>query len=56
MPKFEIGQRVKRIEDRVDVGSIVLMVYENSLNGYSYLIKYDEGGEGYWPENCLEAE
>ena len=63
-PKFVVGQRVKRIEDREIVGAVVLVVVHNSEISYeySYQIQYDEGqsgdndGTGWWPENCLEAE
>ncbi len=64
-PKFIVGQRVKRIENREIVGATVLQVIcHNSrvVDEYSYEIQYDEGpiegssGTGWWPESCLEAE
>lgn len=63
-PKFVVGQRVKRIENREIVGATVLQVVhtiEISYN-YTYQIQYDEGasglndGTGWWPEDSLEAE
>jgi len=63
-PKFIVGQRVKRIEDRPIVGAVVLeiMPFMSFDKEYNYKIQYDEGpsngndGTGLWPENSLEAE
>lgn len=63
-PKFVVGQRVKRIEDREIVGAVVLQVVPgiNIILETSYQIQYDEGptegndGTGWWPESSLEAE
>ena len=63
-PKFVVGQRVKRIEDREIVGAVVLQVVPsiNIILENSYQIQYDEGptggndGTGWWPESSLEAE
>lgn len=54
-PVFGINQRVRRIEDREIVGATVLG-FEPDMNSWNYEIAYDEGGTGWWPENCLEAE
>jgi hypothetical protein len=63
-PKFVVGQRVKRIEDRAIVGAVVLEVVPSTsiIFENTYHIQYDEGptegndGTGWWPENSLEAE
>ena len=55
-PKFSVNQRVRRIENRDVTAATVITVGEyNEWDGYSYEISYDEGGSGWWPENCLEA-
>jgi hypothetical protein len=60
-PKFRVGQRVKRLEDKDVVGAIVLELAELN-DSFSYNIQYDEGvsqgndGTGWWPEGSLEAE
>lgn len=46
---FEIGTRVERREKRDVTGATVLAVDEG---GY-VLIAYGEGGEGWWPPECL---
>ena len=50
--KYQIGDRVKRIENRTVVGAVVTAV-ENGPDGWIYEIDYDEGGSGWWPEECL---
>jgi len=52
MNDFSIGQRVARIEEREIVDATVLAV-DIGAEGRVYLIAYDEGGEGWWPENAL---
>ena len=56
MSLFQIGDRVERIEDRPICGAVVIEVYESDIEGGkpSYLIRYDEGGEGFWPESGLK--
>jgi len=60
-PKFIVGQRVKRLEDKEVVGALVLDTTEMN-ESFSYNIQYDEGqsagnnGTGWWPESCLAAE
>jgi hypothetical protein len=62
MPKFEVGERVKRIENREITGAIVLEITELESDEPIYYIKYDEGpgighdGTGWWSENNLEKE
>ncbi len=48
---FSIGDRVNRIEDRPITSATVKEVMND---GQNVLITYDEGGEGWWPSNCLE--
>lgn len=54
VPKFAVNDRVRRIEDREVVGATVLEV--DAESDIFYRIGYDEGGEGWWPEDSLEAE
>jgi len=61
-PKFEIGQRVNRKEERDVVGAVILEYLELD-NQITYKIQYDEGitegandGTGWWFEEYLEAE
>lgn len=62
MPNFEVGERVKRIENREITGAIVLEICELESDDFIYHIKYDEGpgighdGTGWWGENFLEKE
>lgn len=53
MPQFKVGDRVNRIEDREVTGATVLAVQESD-NGDVYELQYDEGGSGWWPENCIQ--
>lgn len=46
---FEPGQRVERLEDRPQVAATVLEVTPAG----AALIAYDEGGQGWWPVECL---
>lgn len=55
MDEFEIGQRVTRREHRETKGATVLSA-QDSGDGWFFLIAYDEGGEGWWPRDALEAE
>jgi hypothetical protein len=52
---YAIGNRVKRLEGRPQVGGVVLDVAEGP-EGMAYELSYDEGGSGWWPESSLEAE
>jgi hypothetical protein len=54
MPKFNVGDRVRRIENREVTAATVLSVQESG-DRVSVEISYDEGGSGWWPEDCLEA-
>ena len=55
---FQIGDRVERIEDRVEVSATVISINVSSSgpdgeNVQSVEISYDEGGSGWWPSTCL---
>jgi len=50
---FEVGSRVNRVEDSPSLGAVVVEMYLS--DELYYLISYDEGGEGWWPESSLEA-
>jgi hypothetical protein len=61
-PKFSVGQRVKRIEERESVGATVLEFIELNET-VAYRIQYDEGsvgegddGTGWWLEETLTSE
>lgn len=45
---MNVGDKVERIEDREVVGATVLRV-----DGENVLLAYDEGGEGWWPVDCV---
>lgn len=47
--KRKPGDIVERMEDRTDVLAEVLVVDEYG----SVLIAYVEGGQGWWPSDCL---
>lgn len=51
---FQIGDKVERIEDR-DITTAVVVDVDVSSDETMYLIHYDEGGEGWWPESSLTA-
>lgn len=48
---MEVNDRVNRVEDRGIAGATIL-----EIDGDNALIAYDEGGEGWWPLDCLEPE
>ena len=57
---FQVGDRVERIEDRVEVSATVISINEgaggsgpDTVNVQSVEISYDEGGSGWWPSTCL---
>ena len=50
MSSLTPGTRVQRIEDRPQTFATVVEVDESG----AILISYDEGGEGWWPPECLE--
>ena len=48
---FNVGDRVKRVEDRETTGATVL-----ETDGENVLIAYDEGGTGWWPLSSIVAD
>lgn len=52
MAKYKVGYTVWRIEDRPTTKAEVLEVIDGPL-GFSYHISYEEGGDGWWPEDAL---
>lgn len=54
---FQIGDRVERIEDRLNTSATVISIQEyTSVGGetiQSIEISYDEGESGWWPPTCL---
>lgn len=59
---IKIGDRVNRIEDRSIRGATVLSIIESpdlsspELNTVKIVLElqYDEGGNGWWPSDCVE--
>jgi hypothetical protein len=54
MALYKIGDRVDRIEDRPITGATIIAIQNSTLFGVSYELEYDEGGTGWWPEDCLK--
>jgi hypothetical protein len=52
---YTIGQKVKRQEDRPEVGAVVLAV-EDGTDGQMLELSYDEGGTGWWPADAVEPD
>lgn len=52
MAKYEVGDTVWRIENRPTTKAEVLEVGEGP-NGFIYHISYEEGGDGWRPEDSL---
>ena len=50
---FAIGDRVRRLETRPEVGAVVLTV-EDGWQGQILELSYDEGGTGWWPSSAVE--
>lgn len=50
--KYQIGDRVDRIEDRAVTGATVISVIERDDDDMIE-IQYDEGGTGWWPASAL---
>lgn len=50
--KYQIGDRVDRIEDRAVTGATVITVIERDDDDMIE-IQYDEGGSGWWPASSL---
>jgi hypothetical protein len=48
---MKVNDRVNRKEHAEITGATVL-----EIDGENALISYDEGGEGWWPLDCLEPE
>lgn len=59
MALYSIGQHVLRDEEAkggATVKSIQLPSEDDPSGEVSYLVTYDEGGEGWWPESALLLE
>lgn len=52
---YAIGDRVRRIEQRAQVGATVEQI-EQDYDGAVLLLIYDEGGGGWWPVTAVEPE
>lgn len=55
-PRFKVGDRVERIENREVTGATVTAVDALGPDEIYYALDYDEGGDGSWPEIALKAE
>jgi hypothetical protein len=53
-PLFQVGERVLTNDGTY---AIIIEVIEDTQNAESYIyhIGYDNGSDGYWPENTLTA-
>lgn len=52
---YAIGDRVRRLEDRPQVGATVEQI-EQDYEGAVLLLIYDEGDGGWWPVTAVEPE
>jgi hypothetical protein len=52
---YATGDNVKRLEDRPQVGAVVLAV-EDGMDGQVLELSYDEGGTGWWPADAVEPD
>lgn len=50
---FAVGDRVERLEQRAQVGAVVLAVVED-WEGQCLELAYEEGGSGWWPASCVK--
>lgn len=55
MIRFSIGDPVLRLEDRPERRAVVAEIDAGGETG-TYRIVYAEGGDGWWPEEALEAD
>lgn len=54
MARWTMGDEVFRMEDRPERRATINAVSETP-DGAVYRLAYHEGGEGWWPEEALEA-
>lgn len=52
---YAVGDRVKRLEARPQVGAVVLAV-EDGMEEQILELSYDEGGTGWWPASAVEPD
>jgi hypothetical protein len=52
---YATGDNVKRLEDRPQVGAVVLAV-EDGMDGQVLELSYDEGGTGWWPADAVKPD
>ena len=50
---FAVGDQVERLEQRAQVGAVVLAVVED-WDGQCLELAYVEGGTGWWPASCVK--
>ena len=50
---FAVGDQVERLEQRAQVGAVVLAVVED-WEGQCLELAYEEGGTGWWPASCVK--
>ncbi len=58
MPLYSIGAAVLRREDRPERRATVVEIVEgvDDLEAAVYRLAYAEGGEGWWPQDDLDAD
>ena len=54
MALYSIGQRVDRIQDKLPRGAVIIDIFEFEGRITNYELAYDEGGSGWWPEDCIK--
>jgi hypothetical protein len=54
MALYSIGQRVDRIQDQLPRGAVIIDIFEFEGRITNYELAYDEGGSGWWPEDCIK--
>jgi hypothetical protein len=52
---YAVGDRVKRLEARPQVGAVVLAV-EDGMEEQVLELSYDEGGTGWWPASAVKPD
>ena len=52
---YTTGQKVRRLEDRNQVGAVILAV-KDGVDGQMLELSYEEGGTGWWPADAVEPD
>lgn len=54
MPLYKVGDRVERIQDNEPKGAVIIAIQESPIFQTNYELRYDEGGSGWWVEDCIK--